>query len=216
MTDLMDDRLRSAAQRWQRRQPPPPPVPEDLSRRATSARPARAWIAAGAAAAAVAAAVVLATALPRGGGSPATDPGTATSPSPSTFVVAWADLPPTHPQGARKYEGLLVAGDLDAQVTPGSTFDYTIYLTALGEPVTLDPCPDYSVWVGAAGGPRRSLNCAAVPYVDAAGRPYLPAGVTVGFDMRLEVPDLPGEQKILWVVDGPHRLPGTHGVLTID
>jgi hypothetical protein len=77
--------------------------------------------------------------------------------------------------------------------------------------VSLDPCPDYSMVQYASGGDtvdvRFGLNCAAVPYRDADGVPYLPAGVPVRFAMRLTLlgPDVVAA-KSLWKLeasDGP-------------
>lgn len=228
--DEMDGLLRGAALRWQAQQPPAGEVRVDLLERSPRSLPARLppWLAAGVAAAAVIAAVVAAGSLLSRDGSHSPASPTAASPTTASPTVPWADLVATRPHVrttlapdtgsgpdvVTPFDGITVAADLDREVRAGSTITFTVYLTA-PEATPLDPCPDYQIAVGAEGGPRRSLNCAAVPYLDAAGVPYLPANEPVAFEMRLRVPDLRGEQKILWVVDGPQSLPGAHGVLTI-
>lgn len=132
----------------------------------------------------------------------------------SVGVEPYAPAVQTPAKVRTPYDGIVVDGDLSLHGAPGAVLTFTVFLTAQHD-TPLDPCPDYSIWVGTAGGGRRSLNCAAVPYVDANGSPYLPAGRSVAFRMRLTVPDLRGEQKVLWVIEGPQSLPGTHGVLTI-
>jgi uncharacterized protein DUF4232 len=79
-------------------------------------------------------------------------------------------------------------------------------LTAHDGDVALDPCPDYTMrqigsWDDVSVA-RFALNCAAVPFRDAAGVPYLPEGVPVRFEMRLGLagPDVQ-EPKATWSLD---------------
>lgn len=98
--------------------------------------------------------------------------------------------------------------------TAGAQLRFTVTLTApAGRDVPLDACPDYLVTVTAPAGPTSdsyALNCAAVPHRDAAGRPYLPAGVPVRFAMRAEIPPgVAGDAKLAWQL----VLPGTDSVV---
>jgi hypothetical protein len=83
----------------------------------------------------------------------------------------------------------VVEGRLSAtsDAVPGKELTFEVTLTARAD-VTLGTCPDFSMAQYAAGGDsveaRFALNCAAVPYHDAQGVPYLPGGVPVSFAMR--------------------------------
>ncbi|MGN6128826.1 MAG: hypothetical protein ACTHOK_00625, partial [Nocardioidaceae bacterium] len=82
--------------------------------------------------------------------------------------------------------------------------------------VALVPCPDYTIgqYLGEqAREDRYALDCAAVPTRDAQGRPYLPAGQPVRFEMRTRLlADSPG-LKFLWTLAVPHE-PGAGIPLT--
>ena len=89
--------------------------------------------------------------------------------------------------------------------------------------VPLNPCPDYTIAFGTHT-VTRQLNCSRVPYFASfvhpdgrvtAFRPVLPAGTVVVFRMQVRVPDDPGEQKVLWALDGPQTAPGFNGTVTV-
>lgn len=90
-------------------------------------------------------------------------------------------------------------------VTAGERLRFTVVLTApAGRDIALDPCPDYTISVYVNGPTEASyaLNCATVPYRDAAGRPYLPAGTPVRFEMAAETPRVPAAgAKLGWSLD---------------
>jgi len=67
--------------------------------------------------------------------------------------------------------------------------------------VALDPCPDVVVTSsGASETPTRAaLNCAAVPHRDGNGRPVLPAGVDVSFDVEVPAPSTTSA-KVSWAL----------------
>ena len=110
---------------------------------------------------------------------------------------AYADDGPTSP-----YEQVTATGDLDLSVAVGAPIDFEITLTSPVD-LPLDPCPDYEILVA----PRvdyHGLNCAAVPYVDDEGRPYLPAGVPVTFAMHAPAFDTSVFiTKFAWVLTAP-------------
>lgn len=126
------------------------------------------------------------------------NPGEGT-PSPRVRPVqpAYADDGPTSP-----YEQVTATGDLNLSVDVGAPIDFEVTLTSPVD-LPLDPCPDYEILVA----PRidyHGLNCAAVPYVDEKGQPYLPAGVPVtfamhaaGFDTTVLI------TKFAWVLTAP-------------
>jgi hypothetical protein len=232
MADLMDQRLTRAAHRWQETQPPPPGVPLDRLEEQPSHH-GRYRVAALAAAAVVVVVAAGAVAVARLG-----TPDTSTSPtSPVTHragpehpaTIPWADLPAGHPQvrttlapqGNRKhgpvvtpFDHVSATGAITGRARPGDVLVFDAVLESSID-LPLDPCPDYNVAFGRTSGTTWQLNCAAVPYRDAQGRPYLPAFENVRFEMRVTVPDDPGEQKVLWTLDGPQRMPGFYGLVDV-
>jgi hypothetical protein len=76
-------------------------------------------------------------------------------------------------------------------ISSDETVRFTVSLHAPAQnDVPLVPCPDYTIWLKGLSVTRSSyaLNCAAVPFHDAAGNPILPAGSTVAFAMQLTMP----------------------------
>jgi hypothetical protein len=232
MTDLMDERLTRAARRWQATQPPPPAVPLDR----LAEHPSPPWRRRGVALAAAAAVLVVA------GGAVAVGrlAGPGTSPSPTGPVthqvglehartVPWADLPAGHPSvrttlpprdGATRgrvvtrFDRLSATGAIAGRVKPGDVITFEAVLESSTD-LPLDPCPDYNIAFGRHSWRTWQLNCSAVPYRDAQGRPYLPAFTNVRFEMRVTVPDEPGTQKVLWTLDGPQQMPGFYGLVKV-
>ncbi len=144
--------------------------------------------------------------------------------------VPWQDLRPGHPVLGRDLNGLLVTpfddvsatGRISGSFHPGDTLVFDAELMAPGL-VPLKPCPDYTISFGTHT-VTRQLNCARVPYFASfvhpdgrvtAFRPVLPAGTVVVFRMQVTVPDDPGEQKVLWTLDGPQTTPGFNGTVTV-
>lgn len=232
MTDLIDQRLTRAAHRWQESQPPPPGVPLDRLAEYPS-RPGRGRRVGLVAAAAVLVVVGGSVAVGRLGTS-------GTSPSPTGPVthrvglehpgtVPWADLPAGHPHvrttlpprgGATRgrvvtpYDGVSALGAITGRAEPGDVLVFEAVLLSATD-LPLDPCPDYSIAFGRDSFRTWQLNCSAVPYRDARGRPYLPASTNLRFEMRVTVPDEPGTQKVLWTLDGPQRMPGFYGLVHV-
>jgi hypothetical protein len=177
MTDLLDERLASVAERWQSEQPAPPLVPldrldEQLPRRAD-------WRAV----LAVAAAVVLvgggAVAVAKSAGgdqvTPSTTTGTSGSATPQVHrvssIVPWRDLAPTHPTIGHRSHGRVVTpfdnisatGRIHGHLSPGDTLRFVVTLESYTD-VPLDPCPDYSITFGSGFHRSWQLNCRQVPY----------------------------------------------------
>lgn len=232
MTDQIDERLTAAAHRWQQTQPPPPPVPVDrLSERSGHSRKGTRVVLA--AAAAVVLIATGAVAIGRFGSSGTT--GSPTAPQSHRVgterpgTIPWADLPPAHPQVrttlapqgdahraqvVTPYDRVSATGTIKGTASPGDviTFDATLQSPT---DLPLDPCPDFNIWFGRHDAQSWQLNCTAVPYRDAHGRPYLPAFQNVRFEMRVTVPDDPGTQKVLWTLDGPQQMPGFYGLVRV-
>lgn len=116
------------------------------------------------------------------------------------------------------YAGVEVSGNLELSATPGETVHFTVTLTSPTD-LPLDPCPDYHLVQVADDGQHEetyALNCAAVPYRDARGRPYLPAGTPVQFEMRTTVVGPAGStEKLSWALDTIDAR-GTGGTLTVS
>jgi hypothetical protein len=231
MTDLLDHRLAEAGRRWQAAQPPPPEVPVE---RLAVARPRRtryAWASAAAVAVIVGGSIAVTTMRP------GADQPTTSSPPPWATrthqagpdvqgTVPWAPLPATHPHlrtwphgdhsrpWSTPYDRVSATGEISGRVHPGDTLAFTAYLESSTD-LPLDPCPDVNVAIGTHAFHTWQLNCAAVPYVDAAGTPYLPAFKTVPFRIEVTVPEEPGRQKVLFTIDGPHQMPGFYGLIDI-
>ena len=224
MTDVTDRRLSEAARRWQADQPPPPSVPvERLDEPLPRVLP---WRPLAAAAAAVVLAAAGVVALTRGHGSDGLPPSTGTTTSQGSALsgplVPWRDLPARHPRVGHgehgrwvtAYDGILVAGAIGGRVHPGDTLVFTA-LVQSEHRIVLRPCPDFTVGFGRARVFSRQLNCAGVPYRDARGRPVLPAGTPVRFEIHVPVPDEHGLQKVLWTIDGPSPSPGFYGMVRV-
>ncbi|HEX2895759.1 MAG TPA: DUF4232 domain-containing protein [Marmoricola sp.] len=115
------------------------------------------------------------------------------------------------------YAGVAVSGYLNMNVTPAQTVPFTITLTSPTD-LPLDPCPDYRIVQVAENGEHDQsygLNCAAVPFKDSRGRPYLPAGTPVRFEMRTTVTgSWATAEKLSWVLDTVDAR-GTSGTLTV-
>lgn len=234
MTDLdpIDQRLSAASRRWQAEQPAPPAIPlerldESLPRRRVSWRP---FVATAAAVLVVVGGASIINGLGGGGTqSPTTDPSTVatsqttTDRGPGPVVVPWRDLPAGHPDVRRgvdshvvtPYDRVSATGHVSGRAKPGDTLTFTAVLES-STTVRLDPCPDYNIAFGRSAYWTHRLNCAAVPFHDAQGRPILPAFQDVRFEMRVTVPDVRGEQKVLWTLDGPQQMPGFYGIVTVS
>jgi hypothetical protein len=101
-------------------------------------------------------------------------------------------------------------GEITARIDRAITFEVT--LTSPGD-LALDPCPDYRLGASPGEGGTFGLNCAAVPYRDDRGRPYLPAGRPVTFEMRLD--PVEAMQKYWWTIIAPGSPPYAAGVITL-
>jgi Domain of unknown function (DUF4232) len=146
------------------------------------------------------------------GGSPSCNGEPGSGPTP--IVVA-----PFQPQAFRSQEVTTPYANVDIQldgpasVAASSRFSFEVVLTAHRGDVPLDPCPDYtisqSVYPDYSTETVFALNCAAVPYRDADGRPVLPHGVPVHFAMETTalavVSD--GGVKFNWAIDAPDAMP---------
>jgi hypothetical protein len=228
MTDLMDERVLAAARRWQAEQPPPPAIPFERFDETLPRRPMP-WRPVAGAAAAVLVLVGAGLSLTMGGhgsqdGLPADHRTTASGPHLAPQAgppVPWKNLSATHPgfrhrehgQVVTPYDRVSATGHISGQAHPGDTLVFTAVLESSTD-LPLSPCPDFNIAFGTTGH-TWSLNCAQVPYRDAAGRPMLPAFTNVRFEMRVTVPDEPGRQKVLWTLDGPHAMPGFYGIVDV-
>lgn len=125
--------------------------------------------------------------------------------------VAVGTFKPQHYRPARvvtSYDGLDAGAQLTSTPRTGKPLTFVVTLTARHD-VVLDPCPDYTIgqYLADQGSreDRYALNCAAVPTRDAQGRPYLPAGQPVRFEMRTRLlGDGPG-LKFVWTLEVPHE-----------
>jgi hypothetical protein len=192
--DRLHNELQQYGERWRATVPPAQVPRDDLGLLRDDGRR---FLVPAAAAAAVLAAVV-GIALGTGGSNdrPSLNeakPTVSTTPTPTTTttpvapgdVVPWEPLDPT---GAHLAEGG-IDGSLELTTDPGPDEEllFRVTLTAREGDVSLAQCPDYSIianwsWDDVVEA-RYALNCAAVPYRDSAGAPYLPDGVAVTFDM---------------------------------
>jgi hypothetical protein len=132
-------------------------------------------------------------------------------------------LAPLQPEDLRPaetrsiYGSLEVAGDLDLTSSPGEQVRFIITITSRRD-LVLDPCPDYTIAQygdGVSQEQRFALNCAAVPYQDPEGRPYLPADAPVRFAMTTTAA-LQDASKFNWELDVPEHTIGVGGQLTVD
>jgi hypothetical protein len=112
------------------------------------------------------------------------------------------------------FDRVSAIGSITGRARPGDVIAFEAVLESSTD-LPLDPCPDYNIAFGRSTFKTWQLNCSAVPFHDAQGRPYLPAFTNVRFDMRVTVPDEPGKQKVLWTLDGPQRMPGFYGLVDV-
>jgi hypothetical protein len=241
MTDLLDEideRLTSAARQWQAEQPPPPGVPLDRLdeplRRTVPWRPA---VAAAAAVLVVGGGIAALTSQRHDspGSLPPADHVTSASTTPPRTCtdsgcaprarpqVRWRDLPAGHPDVRHRKHGQVVTpfdrisatGTISGDLHPGDVLTFTAVLQSPTR-LVLDPCPDFNIAFGRHSWHTWQLNCAQVPFRDGQGRPVLPAFKNVRFAMKVEVPDVRGDQKVLWTLDGPQQMPGFYGIVTVS
>jgi hypothetical protein len=104
------------------------------------------------------------------------------------------------------FDGVSARAIVPESVVAGERLRFAVELTApTGRDVPLDTCPDYKVLMASANGSTEAsyaLNCAAVPYRDAAGHPYLPARTPMRFDMQAEAPRMAvAAAKLVWQLD---------------
>jgi hypothetical protein len=235
MTDLrdeMDQRLSAAGRQWQDEQPPAPPVPlerlDEPLRRTVPWRPA---VAAAAAVLVVGGGIAALSARgdDRSGSLPPARHGS-TLPTPTqvtrhhtaTWVVPWQELPAGHPDVRHRQHGQVVtpfdrisaAGEIHGTMHPGDILTFTAVLQSPTR-LVLDPCPDFDVAFGRHSFHTWQLNCRQVPYRDSQGRPVLPAFKNVRFAMKVRVPEVRGDQKVLWTLDGPQQMPGFYGIVKV-
>lgn len=126
----------------------------------------------------------------------------------------WVSIGSFEPLSFRPAQTTSAYAGVDAELTtlsdpvPGKDLRFLVTLTAREGDVSLDPCPDYSTVQSADWDDfsvaRFALNCAAVPYRDDDGVPYLPRGVPVRFEMRLNLFG-PGAEapKAIWRLHAP-------------
>jgi hypothetical protein len=232
MTDLIDERLTRAASQWQQTEPPPPVVPLDrlTDRPPHVVRRGRVVLAAAAAVLVVAGGAFAIGRLGPSGTSPSpTAPITHRVGTEHERTVPWADLPPGRPHvrttlppdgrptGSRvvtPFDGISATGTITGKARPGDVIVFEAVLESSTD-LSLDPCPDYNIAFGRGDWKTWQLNCAAIPYRDALGRPYLPASTNLRFEMHVTVPDEPGRQKVLWTLDGPQQMPGFYGLVHV-
>jgi hypothetical protein len=139
-------------------------------------------------------------------------PSCPSGPTPGTPPLQVWPLAPQTYQPARKdspWHGVRVHGDLSLSARPGSIVRFRVTLVSKHD-LVLGPCPDYQMLLAGPGiAPQQSsyaLNCAAVPYRNAAGKPMLPAHTPVSFAMEVRAPQLTAT-KFIWSIG-----PDTYGV----
>ena len=113
------------------------------------------------------------------------------------------------------YAQVRPSGDIPQTSVAGATMRFTVTLTSPRD-LVLDPCPDYEMVQAGTDTPHvesYALNCAAVPYKDDQGRPYLPAGTPVRFAMQTTA-GVAGTYKFSWSLDTAEHL-GIGTVLTV-
>jgi hypothetical protein len=123
---------------------------------------------------------------------------------------------PLHLRPARRisaYDAVHARGPAQVAARPDRPIDFVVTLLARHD-VVLDPCPDYRLGVSPGRGQEFALNCAAVPWRDGLGRPYLPAGRPVRFAMQLGGTD-GTVQKFWWGIAAPGSPPVLGGVVRI-
>lgn len=193
--DRLDRRLHDLGARWRDQVPDAPAVPGPRGRRDLT------WLAA---AAAVTVALGVTLWITRGLGDGQVEPAPPPTPTPTSTAnpgsVAWAPLDPTNPTLdaaiTAAYDAIAVTGTLDlvAGTAADGTADKLPFEVTLTSPtrVALSPCPDYEIRQQNSFDDflteHYALNCAAVPFKDDDGTPYLPAGRPVTFAMETFAP----------------------------
>lgn len=234
--ERMDRRLVLAGSRWLAEQPPPPTaVPVEALAAAGPGRPR--WLPA--AVAAVAALVVGGAALAvlhavvQGPDTRTGHPSTQATDHTSAGqqVVPFRALAAghvnvghlVHGHRVTPFDDVVAGGEIGGTLHPGDTLTFTAVLESV-KTISLHPCPNYTIAFGAHDAVTRRLNCSQVPYYASVPRsdgtmsdfrPTLPAQTPVRFQMKMRVPDELGDQKVLWVLDGPHQMPGFYGIVHV-
>jgi hypothetical protein len=123
---------------------------------------------------------------------------------------------PLHLRPARRasaYDGVRAQGPAQLVARADRPIDFVVTLVARRD-VVLDPCPDYRLGVSPDRGQELALNCAAVPWRDTLGRPYLPAGRPVRFAMHVGATD-GTVQKYWWGIVAPGSPPVLGGAVRL-
>ncbi len=136
--------------------------------------------------------------------------------------MPWHDLPAGHPDVRHREHGQVVTpfdrvsatGTITGDLHPGDTLAFTAVLESPTR-LVLDPCPDFNIAFGKNSWRTWQLNCGQVPFHDSRGRAVLPAFREVRFEMKVTVPDVRGDQKVLWTLDGPQQMPGFYGIVKV-
>jgi hypothetical protein len=107
------------------------------------------------------------------------------------------------PRVLTAFEGTSATVHIVEDASAGRPLRFSLVLTAPPDrDVPLTPCPDYSIRFGHEDNltaVEYALNCAAVPHRDRDGKPYLPAGVPVTFEMQVTAPPSPSTgEKLVW------------------
>lgn len=222
--ELMDERLEVAGRRWRQAQPPSPAVDvKRLGERSPRGSVVRLLLAATIAVAVAGAAFAVGRASVDSSSTPAPSEQPTRTIGPAVpGAVPWKPITPhdphlrtrQHGRVTTPYDDVFASGDLDSHAHPGDELTFVVRLESPTR-IPLDPCPDYGIAFGVGSANRWGLNCAQDPFRDAQGRPYLPAGKAVPFEMRVVVPDNPGRQKVLWTLNGPMSMPGFYGIVTV-
>lgn len=123
---------------------------------------------------------------------------------------------PLHLHPARTvsaFDAVRARGPARLVARPDQPIDFVVTLVARHD-VVLEPCPDYLLGASPANGQRFALNCAGVPWRDADGTPYLPAGRPVRFAMHLAGTE-GAVQKFWWDLLAPGSPPAVGGEVVI-
>jgi hypothetical protein len=131
-------------------------------------------------------------------------------------VGTFQPVKPSDAEPSTAYADVDVSAALDLTATTNTPLDFVVTLTSPHD-LVLDPCPDYRIVLSGGAAPEtesHALNCAAVPYHDDQGRPYLPAGTPIRFAMHATAGE-PGTYKLSWVLDTVDQR-GAGGTLTVS
>jgi Domain of unknown function (DUF4232) len=105
--------------------------------------------------------------------------------------------PPEEAPPPSPLDVLTATQTMPAAAAPGSTVDYTVTLAnPTGRAVALSPCPSYEEFIGLPG--AQVSASASYYYLNCQAAPVIPAGGSVTFAMRIQVPDGTGLAKFLW------------------